>query len=239
MAGLRRPLEGVKVVELATFIAGPCCARYLADLGAEVIKVESPKGDPLRFTAVNEGRPFGDAEDTSFTVENTGKKCVTLDTKSEAGRGALEKLIAEADIFITNIRPNGLKRSNLDYETLHAKYPKLVFGYVSGYGEKGPDKDLPGFDFTAYFARGGIMGTMYDVDSMPMSPIAGFGDHQVGMYLASGILAALYRARETGEGDPHGIMGYCFIFTGKPVWRFFYTVPNQPEADCKSIKCCT
>ena len=72
---------------------------------------------------------------------------------------------------------------------------------VSGYGEKGPDKDLPGFDFTAYFARGGIMGTMYDVDSMPMSPIAGFGDHQVGMYLASGILAALYRARETGEGD--------------------------------------
>lgn len=201
MAGLRRPLEGVKVVELATFIAGPCCARYLADLGAEVIKVESPKGDPLRFTAVNEGRPFGDAEDTSFTVENTGKKCVTLDTKSEAGRGALEKLIAEADIFITNIRPNGLKRSNLDYETLHAKYPKLVFGYVSGYGEKGPDKDLPGFDFTAYFARGGIMGTMYDVDSMPMSPIAGFGDHQVGMYLASGILAALYRARETGEGD--------------------------------------
>ena len=142
MAGLRRPLEGVKVVELATFIAGPCCARYLADLGAEVIKVESPKGDPLRFTAVNEGRPFGDAEDTSFTVENTGKKCVTLDTKSEAGRGALEKLIAEADIFITNIRPNGLKRSNLDYETLHAKYPKLVFGYVSGYGEKGPDKDF-------------------------------------------------------------------------------------------------
>ena len=201
MRNTKRPLEGVKVVELATFIAGPCCARYLADLGAEVIKVESPKGDPLRYTAVNEGRPFGDKDDTTFAVENTGKKCVTLDTKSENGRAALEKLIAECDIFITNIRQNGLKRSGLDYETLSARYPKLVFGYISGYGEKGPDKDLPGFDFTAYFSRGGIAGTMYDVDSMPLSPIAGFGDHQVGMFLASGVIAALYRARETGVGD--------------------------------------
>lgn len=201
MSGMKRPLEGVKVVELATFIAGPCCARYLADLGADVIKVESPAGDPLRYTAVNEGRPYGDMEDTSFTLENTGKRCVTLNTKTAAGREALEKLIAEADIFITNIRPNGLKRSGLDYETLKGKYPKLVMGYVSGYGEKGPDKDLPGFDFTAFFARGGVMGTMFDVDSKPMTPIAGFGDHQVGMYLASGVLAALYRARETGIGD--------------------------------------
>lgn len=201
MSELKRPLEGVKVVELATFIAGPCCARYLADLGAEVIKVESPNGDPLRFTAVNEGRPFGDAEDTSFTLENAGKKCITLNTKTEEGRAALEKLIAECDIFITNIRQNGLKRAGLDYDTLKVKYPKLVMGFVSGYGEKGPDKDLPGFDFTAFFARGGVMGTMYDTDSAPMLPIAGFGDHQVGMYLASGVLAALYRARETGKGD--------------------------------------
>ena len=201
MPELKRPLEGVEVVELATFIAGPCCARYLADLGAHVIKVESPAGDPVRYTAVNEGRPYGDAEDTTFALENTGKECVTLNTKTEAGREALEKLIARADVFITNMRQNPLKRSGLDYETLSKKYPKLVFGYVSGYGEKGPDKDLPGFDFTAYFARGGVMGTMYDKSARPMSPIAGFGDHQVGMYLASGILAALYRARETGQGD--------------------------------------
>ncbi len=201
MSEIRRPLEGVKVVELATFIAAGCCTRYLADLGAEVVKVESPSGDPLRFTAVNEGRPYGDAEDTTFTLENTGKKCITLNTKSENGREAMEKLIAEADIFVTNVRKKGLERMGLDYESLKVKYPKLVYGFVSGYGEKGPDKDLPGFDFTAYFARGGVMGTMFDVDSMPMSAVAGFGDHQVGMYLASGILAALYRARETGKGD--------------------------------------
>ena len=196
-----RPLEGIKVVELSTFIAGPCCTRYLADLGASVIKVESPKGDPLRFQGPNEGRPYGDMDDSTYTLENTGKSCITLNTKSEAGREALEKLIADCDVFVTNIRQNGLIRAGLDYKTLSAKYPKLVFGYVSGFGEKGPDKDLPGFDFTAYFARGGIMGTMYDVDHVPMTPIAGFGDHQVGMYLASGILAALYRARETGIGD--------------------------------------
>lgn len=201
MNATKRPLEGIKVVELATFIAAPCCARYLADLGAEVIKVESPKGDPLRYTAVNEGRPYGDAEDTSFTLENAGKKVVTLNTKTEKGREALEKLIAQADVFITNWRQSPLKRAGLDYETLHAKYPSLVMGFVSGYGEVGPDKDLPGFDFTAYFARAGVMGTLYDVDAIPMTPIAGFGDHQVGMNLASGILAALLRAKTTGEGD--------------------------------------
>ena len=146
-----RPLTGVRVVELATFIAAPCCARYLADLGADVIKVERPRGDDLRYTAVNEGRPFGDAEDTSFTLENTGKRCITLDTKSAAGREALEKLIAQSDVFLTNWRQPALERAALDYESLKAKYPKLVYGIVSGYGEKGPDKDLPGFDFTAYF----------------------------------------------------------------------------------------
>ena len=198
---MRRPLEGVKVLELATFIAGPCCARYLADLGAEVIKVESLSGDPLRFTAVNEGRPYGDQEDTSFTLENAGKKCIALNLKSENGKEAFEKLLAQSDIFITNWRQPALKRSNLDYESLKEKYPKLVYGYVSGYGETGPDKDLPGFDFTSYFARGGIMGTMYDKEAKPLTPIAGFGDHQVGMYLTSGIIAALYRAKQTGEGD--------------------------------------
>ena len=196
-----RPLAGVKVVELATFVAAPCCCRYLADLGADVIKVEAPMGDSLRFTAVNEGRPYGDKEDVTYTLENTGKKFITLNIKTPAGRQVLEELIAGADIFVTNNRPNALKKNGLDYETLKAKYPKLVMGIVSGYGEKGPDKDLPGFDFTSYFARGGITGTMFDINSIPMLPIAGFGDHQVAMNLASGLIAALFRASRTGEGD--------------------------------------
>lgn len=201
MPTLPRPLEGVRVVELATFIAAPSCGRYLADLGARVVKVEAPAGDPLRRTAVNEGRPAGDLENTSFDLDNAGKQAVCLDTKSPQGREALEKLLAQADVFITNVRWRSLVKSGLDWETLKAKYPKLVMGYVTGYGEKGPDKDLPGFDFTAYFARGGILGTLFDKDSAPMLTMPGFGDHPVGLYLASGLLAALYRAEKTGRGD--------------------------------------
>ncbi len=201
MSEKKLPLEGVKVVELATFIAAPCTARFLADLGADVIKVEAPKGDPLRYTAANEGRPQDQKENTSYDLENAGKRCIALNTKSPEGRDALEKLIAEADIFICNWRQDPLKRAGLDWDTLHAKYPKLVFGYVSGYGEVGPDKDLPGFDFTAFYARSGILGPLRDKKNSPMLTVQGFGDHQVAMNLAAGVLAALYKAKMTGEGD--------------------------------------
>ena len=143
----------------------------------------------------------GDLENTSFDLDNANKRDICLNTKTPEGREALEKLIARADIFITNVRYKSLIKSGLDWETLKAKYPRLVMGYVTGYGEKGPDKDLPGFDFTAYFARGGILGTLFDKDSSPMLTMPGFGDHPVGMYLASGLLAALYRAEKTGRGD--------------------------------------
>lgn len=201
MSEVKRPLEGVKVLELATFVAVPACARYLADLGAEVIKIESLTGDPLRYTAVNEGRPDTELEQTSYDLDNAGKKCIALNTKTEAGRKVLDELLAQADIFVTNWRQPALERAGLDYETLKKQYPKLIYGLVSGYGEKGPDKDLPGFDFTSFFARGGVLGTMYDKDSVPLTPIAGFGDHQVAMNLASGLIAALYGVEKGGNGD--------------------------------------
>lgn len=201
MTQLPRPLEGVKVIEMANFIAAPSCARYLADLGADVIKVEAPSRDPLRGTAINEGRPLGDYENTSFDLDNANKRCICLNTKSPEGLEALLKLIATADIFITNVREKSLVKQGLDYESIKVKFPKLVYGYVTGYGEKGPDKDLPGFDFTAFFARGGMLGTLFDRDHVPMMTIPGVGDHQVAMNLASGLLAALYRASRTGKGD--------------------------------------
>ena len=201
MSEVRRPLEGIKVVELATFIAAPCTARFLADLGADVIKVEAPMGDPLRYTAANEGRPLDQKENTSYDLENAGKRCIALNIKSPEGREVLEKLIADADVFITNNRQPSLIKNKLDYDTLHAKYPALVYGFISGYGEKGPDKDLPGFDFTAFYARGGILGPLRDKTSTPMLTVQGFGDHQVAMNLAAGILASLFKAKMTGEGD--------------------------------------
>jgi cinnamoyl-CoA:phenyllactate CoA-transferase len=134
-------------------------------------------------------------------LENSGKECIALDLKTKEGRDVMEKLIAGADVFISNTRDKALSKMGLDYESLKVKYPKLVYGYATGFGEKGPDKDLPGFDFTSYFARGGILGTMFDKDHVPMTIVQGFGDHQVGMTLGGGIVAALYRLRETGKGD--------------------------------------
>ena len=196
-----RPLEGVKVVELATFIAVPACGRILADMGADVIKIESPKGDNVRFTAHNEGRPSDPYEDTTYDLENANKRGISLNTKSAAGQKVLFELLESADIFLTNWRPEALKRGGLDYESLKEKYPGLVYGNITGYGEAGADCNLPGFDFTAFFARGGLLGTLYQKGTVPMNVIPGLGDHQCGIALSTGVLAALYRAKKTGCGE--------------------------------------
>lgn len=201
MSERKRPLEGVKVVELATFIALPAVGRILADMGAEVIKIESGKGDNLRWTAPTEGRPLDHHENTTFDLENAGKLGIGLDVRKDAGREILFKLLDEADIFLTNWRPGALERARLDYESLKERYPKLVYGNVTGYGETGPDKDLPGFDYTAFFARGGMLGTLYQKGTVPMNVIPGLGDHQVALGLTAGVLAALIHAKNTGQGE--------------------------------------
>ena len=201
MEQVSRPLEGIKVVELATFIAVPAAGRLLADMGAEVVKIESAKGDNLRWTAPSEGRPLDQHENTSFDLENANKKVMILDVRTDEGKDILYKLLDQADIFLTNWRPGALKRKNLDYESLKAKYPSLVYANITGYGEKGPDCNLPGFDYTAFFARGGWSGSLYQKGTVPGNWIPGLGDHQAAMALAAGVLGALYRAKTTGKGD--------------------------------------
>ncbi|HGN0072014.1 TPA: CoA transferase [Proteus mirabilis] len=163
-----KALEGVTVVELATFIAVPAAGRILADMGANVIKIESPSGDNLRYTAPIEGRPLDQHENTSFDLENANKRGIVLNTKTEAGKKILFELLEKADIFLTNWRPGARERAGLDYETLKQRFPKLVYASVTGYGDEGPDKDLPGFDYTAFFARGGILGSLYQKGTVPM-----------------------------------------------------------------------
>ena len=201
MSTRRKPLEGVKVIELANFIAAATAGRFLADLGADVIKIESAKGDPLRYTAPTEGRPLDMYENTTWELENANKRCISLDMKNPQGKEAFFKLLDEADVFITNWRVQALERAGLDYESLKDKYPSLVYAICTGYGEYGPDKDLPGFDFTAFFARGGYLETLRQKSDVPMNVVPGIGDHNVGMNLAAGILAALYHAKITGEGE--------------------------------------
>jgi cinnamoyl-CoA:phenyllactate CoA-transferase len=104
-------------------------------------------------------------------------------------------------LFVTNWRPQALQKAGLDYETLHEKFPRLVYGSFTGYGETGPDKDLPGFDFTAFFARGGFMGSLYQKGTVPMNLVPGIGDHTAGLFLSAGLVTALYKAAKTGKGD--------------------------------------
>ena len=201
MSTRKQPLKGVKVIELANFIAAATTGRFLADLGADVIKIESAKGDPLRYTAPTEGRPLDMYENTTWELENGNKRCISLNMKDPAGKEAFFKLLEDADILITNWRRKALERAGLDYETLKVKYPSLVYAYCTGYGEYGPDRDLPGFDFTAFFARGGYLETLRQKSDVPMNVVPGLGDHNVGMNLAAGVLAALYHAKLTGEGE--------------------------------------
>lgn len=198
---MNKPLEGVRVVELANFIAAATAGRFMADLGADVIKIEAPKGDPLRYTAPSEGRPLSQEENTTWDLENGNKRCLSINIKDEKGKEAFFKLLETADVLITNWRVQALERAGLDYDSLKVRYPKLVYALCTGYGEYGPDKDLPGFDFTAFFARGGYLDSLRQKGTVPMNVVPGLGDHNVGMNLAAGILAALYQAKVKGVGE--------------------------------------
>ena len=198
---MQKPLTGVKVIELATWIAIPFCARLFADWGADVIKVESKEGGGIRFAAEQEGRPLTQYENVAFDIENANKRGLAIDLKTSEGYDVMMRLLENADVFLTNLRVQALQKLGLDYETLHAKFPSLVFGIVTGYGLEGPDKDLPGYDLPAFFSRSGILGSLYEKGTMPMNPLIGFGDHTTGMFLAPGVLAALIHAKNTGEGE--------------------------------------
>lgn len=196
-----KPLEGVKVVDLTTYLAAPTTVRVLGEWGADCIKIESQKGDPARTQGAVFNMPFTDEENLAFDVANLNKKFITLNLKTEKGLEVCYKLLEEADVFVTNTRTRSLIKLGLDYDTLKEKFPKLIFAQVLGYGEKGPEKDTAGFDVTCYMARGGVFGTTVNRGDAPMIPTNGFGDFQVAMALASGICASLYRREKTGEGD--------------------------------------
>lgn len=196
-----RPLKGLKVVELATYVAGPACTRGLADWGADVIKVENPNGDALRRVGFNTKMPTDPDENPCFDLSNIGKKGIVLNLKTDEGHQVMDRLLSEADIFVTNNRTVSLRKMGMDYETLKEKFPKLIYAQSVGYGEKGALKDTPGFDFTSYYARGGLLGTFYEKGTSPLNPVPQFGDNQVAMELAAGILAAVYQRARTGRGD--------------------------------------
>lgn len=195
-----RPLEGVKVLELATFIAAPTASRILCDFGAEVIKVEALGGDPMREVGIQENVICEDYNDPLFTVTNNNKKFISINLKTEEGLEVMMKLLADTDVFLSNVRMRSLEKMGLDYETLGGKYPRLIYAHFSGYGEKGPDADNPGFDSTAFWLRSGPMHDWQVKDSFPMHPTYAFGDIATSSVFLSGILIALIGRDKSGIG---------------------------------------
>lgn len=190
-------LQGLKVVEWSTWIAGPGCAAVMADWGAEVVKVESAAGDATRTfwpdTAESPGNPI-------FVNENRGKKGIVLDTSRPEGRAALLALLRDADVFITNVRPGALKRARLDYDSLQAEFPRLIYANVTGYGLTGPEADVPAFDLTGFWTRSGVAHATIPPDQEPFTCRPGFGDHVTALATLSGVLAALHERHATGRG---------------------------------------
>ncbi len=196
MAG---PMEGCKVIELGVWVAGPAAAGILADWGADVIKIEPPAGDPGRMFGRMLGLDLG--VNPPFELDNRSKRSIVLDLTTDSGRATAFELLSGADVFITNVRPGALRRLGLDYESVSARHPRLVYGLITGYGETGPDADRAAYDIAAFWARAGVASLLTRPGDTPPFQRGGMGDHQAGMTLAAAVCAALFARERTGTGQ--------------------------------------
>jgi crotonobetainyl-CoA:carnitine CoA-transferase CaiB-like acyl-CoA transferase len=194
------PLQGLKVVELARILAGPWAGQILADLGADVIKVEAPEGDDTRRW----GPPFIDRGDDRtaayFHSCNRGKRSVIADFRTEEGQAFVRRLVADADILIENFKVGGLRKYGLDYESLRKVNPRLIYCSITGFGQDGPYAHRAGYDYIIQ-GMAGIMSITGEPDGQPMKVGVAISDIFTGVYAAVGILAALNQRQRTGEGQ--------------------------------------
>lgn len=189
------PLAGITILDMTHVLAGPYCTMTLADLGAEVIKVEQPvTGDDTRAFP-----PFKDGKSAYFATINHGKKSIALNLKDADDRAIFERLVARADVLVENYRPGVMERLGYGWDALHEVFPRLVYGAVSGFGHTGPDAKRPAYDMVVQ-ARGGVMSITGEKDRDPVRVGASIGDIVAGMFLAQGILAALFDRDRLGKG---------------------------------------
>ena len=192
--------SGLKVVDLASFIAGPSAAVILSDFGADVIKVEPPSGDLWRIG--HKIPPQPQAEDAyPWHLANRNKRGLALDLKLPIAQRVLEKLVKWADVLIVNTPHPARKKLKLEYDDVARWNSRLIYADVTGFGEKGPDSELPGFDITSYWARSGLLSMTRDAGAPPTLPVAGSGDNATAVGLYSAIVTALYRRERTGQGS--------------------------------------
>ncbi len=193
-------LEGIKVVEVASMAAAPTATVILADLGAEVIKIEPLSGDMWRYGHMTPGLPRTKIPWTTY-IQNRTKKSVALNLKKPEAQEALNKLVATADVFLTNSPRKVQEALHHTYADIKAINPKIVFAWINGFGLAGPDKDAPGFDMTAWYARSGMMEELRPKDGDPVPLPVGAGDLGTATALFSAVMTGLYHRERTGEGS--------------------------------------
>lgn len=195
-----QPLDGIKVLEMTVAIQGPAAGLYLAEMGAEVIKVEPPAGDSNRYHRGNDYNVPDSAPGSQFIAMNRGKRSLPIDVHHPLGRKALMNLLAEADVFLSNYRDDGLARMGLDYESVHEKHPQLIYATANGFGSEGPDADKAMLDGVAQ-ARGGIISMTGEPGGPPMMPGAPIADTTGAMQLALATMTALFARERHGVGQ--------------------------------------
>lgn len=194
------PLTGITVVDMTVAVQGPHAAAFLSDMGADVVKVERPGGELNRYIRHPGFAASAEGMGTQFVAMNRGKRGIALDAHSDLGRSVLHKLVASADVFVTNYRREALERMGLGYGELSAMNPRLVYARVSGFGPLGPDADKAMLDGAAQ-ARSGVAAMSGPVDGPPMPPGAALADHTGSMQLALGVMTALFARERTGRGQ--------------------------------------
>ncbi len=248
MAG---PLDGIRVLELGIWVAVPAAAAVLADWGATVVKIEPPDGDPLRGLAATGLVPYQPDVNPAFQLDNRGKRGIVLDLRRPEGRATAQRLVRDADVFLTNVRPQKLAALGMDAATLRGSNPRLVFASLSGYGTAGPERDRAAFDYAAFWSRAGIMASLGEPEGPPPTQRPGMGDHMTGLGLAGAIAAALYARDRTGVGQEIGMSlfesgmwmqasdiqvaittGYCHTPGGRraapnPIFNFYRTADGR------------
>jgi crotonobetainyl-CoA:carnitine CoA-transferase CaiB-like acyl-CoA transferase len=196
-----KPLAGLRVVEVAHYVAVPAAGAMLVDLGAEVVKVEPPRGEVYRRSRPKyAGYDSEFPENPGFHLDNRGKRCLALDLTRPEARDVVLRLVDRADVFLTNLLPARRRKYGLDHETLLARRPSLVVGAINGYGIGGEEADKPAFDYTAYWARTGMMDVMRDEGAPPSLQRPAIGDHAAASNLVCGVLAALRLRDRDGRG---------------------------------------
>lgn len=191
-----QPLHGIRVLDLSRVLAGPYCTMVLGDLGADVIKVESPEGDETRGW----GPPFAEGESAYYLCVNRNKRGIVVDFKTESGRALLHGLIRKSDVLVENFRPGSLARFSLDFESASALNPNLIYCSITGFGQTGPLRDMPGYDFMIQ-GMGGLMSITGEPDGEPMKVGVAVADLFAGQNAVIAILAALHARTQTGKGQ--------------------------------------